>query len=58
MKIGKSTVQIKNKILIGFDNIIADLLSNERPYLIVTDYLARKRKLNISLILFCLTKKY
>ena len=53
----------KRKIVIVFDDIIADMLSNKiNP--IITDLFIRGRKLNISLvfirytILFCFSKKY
>ena len=45
----KNTIEIKQKILIVFDNMIADMLNNEKPNLIVTEYFIRGRKLNISL---------
>ena len=38
------------KILIIFDDIIADILSNKKLRLIVTELLIRGRKLNISLV--------
>ena len=31
-----NTIEIKQKILIVFDNMIADMLNNEKPNLIVT----------------------
>ena len=40
------------KILVVFDDIIADMLSNKKLNLIVTELLIRGRKLNISLVLF------
>ena len=52
----------KCKILIVFDNMIADMLSNKKPNRIVTELFIRGRKLNISLfyfiILFFSAKKY
>ena len=52
----------KRKILIVFDNMIADILSNQKLNPIVTELFIRSRKLNISLvfitILFCCVKKY
>ena len=39
----------KRKILIVFDDMIADILSNKRLNLIVTELFIRGRKLNISL---------
>ena len=50
------------KIMIVFNKIIADILSNKKPNLIIIELFIRGRKLNISLfyyaILFCCTKKY
>ena len=46
----------KCKILIVFDEMIADILSNKKPDPIVTELLIRGRKLNISLI--CITQSY
>ena len=40
----------KRKILIVFDDMIADMLSNEKLNPIVTELLIRGRKLNISLV--------
>ena len=37
-------------IMIVFDDMIADMLSNKKPNLIVTELIIRRRKLNISLI--------
>ena len=52
----------KRRILIVFDNMIADMLLNKKLNLIVTELFARGRKLNTFLvyhtILFCCTKKY
>ena len=44
-KIGKN-----RKILIVFDDIIADLINNKELDSIVTDFLIRRRKLKISLV--------
>ena len=49
--------------MIVFDDIIADILSNKKPNLIVTELIIRRRKLKISLIFitqfyFALPKKY
>ena len=41
----------KRKILIVFDNMIADMLSNKKPNPIVTELFIRSRKINISLVL-------
>ena len=46
----------KCKILIVFDEMIADILSNKKPDPVVTELLIRGRKLNISLI--CITQSY
>ena len=40
----------KRKILIVFDNMIADMLSNDKGNPIVTELVIRDRKLNISLV--------
>ena len=40
----------KRKILIAFEDIIADMLGNKKPNLIVTELFIRGRKLNISLV--------
>ena len=51
----------KRKILIAFNDMIADMLSNEKLNPIVTELFIRGRKLNISLVfisvLFCYPKK-
>ena len=59
----KNTTQIKKrKILIVFDDMIADMLSNNKLNPLVTELFIRGRKLNISLafitnlILLCQTK--
>ena len=40
----------ENKILIVFDDIIADMVNNKKSNLIVTELFIRDRKLNISLV--------
>ena len=40
----------KSEILIVFDDIIADMLSNKKLYPIVTELFIRGRKLNISFV--------
>ena len=40
----------KHKILIVFDDMIADMLSNKKLNPIVTELFIRRRKLNISLV--------
>ena len=62
-KILNNSIQIiKRKILILFDDMIADMLTNEKLNLVITELFIRGRKINISLvllyILFCCTKKY
>ena len=42
----------KHKILIVFDHMIADMLSNIKPNPVVTELFIRGRKLNISLDFF------
>ena len=42
---------IKHKLLIVFDNIIADMLSNKKLNSVVIELFIRGRKLNISLVL-------
>ena len=42
----------KRKILIPLDDMIADMLNNKKFSQVVTESFIRKRKLNISLILF------
>ena len=49
IKILKNTTK-KHKILIVFDDMIADMLSNKRFNPIVTELFIRGRKLNISLV--------
>ena len=51
IKILKNIIQIKNEqILILFDDMIADMLSNKKLNPIVTELFIRGRKLNISLV--------
>ena len=51
IKILKNTVQIKEcKILIVFDDMIADMLRNKKRTPIVTELFIRGRKLNIYLV--------
>ena len=42
----------KQKILIVFDDMIADMLSNKKTKSIVTEFFIRIRKLNTSLVFF------
>ena len=46
----KNTTQIKKNILIVFDDMIADMLSNKKLNPVVTELFIRGRKLNISLV--------
>ena len=46
----------ENKILIGFDDMIADMINNKKLNSIVTELFVRARKLNISLVF--ITKSY
>ena len=53
----------KRKILIAFDDMIADMLSNKKLNPIVTELFIRDKKLNMSLIFitqsyFCCAKTY
>ena len=60
--IEESNPSKKRKILIVFDDMFADMLSNKKLNPIVTDLFMRGRKLNISCfyytVLFCCVKKY
>ena len=40
----------ENKIVIVFDDMIADMIHNKKLYSILTEWLIRARKLNISLV--------
>ena len=52
----------KRKIVIVFDSLIADMLSNVNLKPVVTELFIRGRKLNITLafitILYCCSKRY
>ena len=51
IKILKNTILLKNKkILIIFDDMIADMLSNKKRTPIVAELFIRERKLNIYLV--------
>ena len=51
MKIMKNIILLKNKkILIVFDDMIADMLRNKKRTPIVTELFIRGRKLNIYLV--------
>ena len=43
-------ILIKNKILIVFDDMIADMIHNKKLNSIVTELFIRGRKLNVSLV--------
>ena len=50
IKLSKNTIQTKTKkILIVFDDIIADMVSNKKVNPVVTELFIRGRKVNISL---------
>ena len=50
MKIWKTMIQqMKRRVLIVFDGIIADMESNKKIDPIVTEVFLRRRKLNISI---------
>ena len=50
MKTLNDTIQIKCKILIVFDDIIADMLSSGKLNPVVTELFVTGRKLNMSLV--------
>ena len=50
IKTQKNTTKKKRKILIVFDDMIVDMLSNKKLNQIVTELFIRSRKLNISLV--------
>ena len=56
IKVLKNKIQTKKKILITFDDMIVDMLSNKKLNPIVTELVIRGRKLNISLVF--MTKFY
>ena len=56
MKIVKHTSDKEVKKLIAFDEMIATMLTNEKPNLVVTELFMRDRKLNISFVF--ITKYY
>ena len=63
IKIFKSTMQIKKKLLIVFDDMIADVLINKNLNPIVAELFIRGRKLSISFVFitqsyFAVPKKY
>ena len=46
---------IKRRLLILFDNMIADIFSNKKVHSNVTELFIRRRKLNISLVFITLS---
>ena len=48
--IGKCNPNKKRKILIGFDDMVADMPSNKKLNPVVTELFIRGRKLNISFV--------
>ena len=44
-------IEKKHKVLITFDDMIADMISNKKPNLVVTEIFIKDRKLYISLVL-------
>ena len=50
-KINECNTSRKCNVLIVFDDMIADMLSNKSFYLIVTELFTRDKKLDISLLL-------
>ena len=52
MRILITTTQTEKKILIVFDDMIADIMSNKKFHVIIKDLFIRCRKVNISLVFF------
>ena len=52
VNIWKLIIQQKKVVLIVFDDMIADMESNKKLSLIVTELFLRGRKLNVSLVLY------
>ena len=52
-KINECNTSRKYNVLIVFDDMIADMLSNKSFYLIVTELFTRDKKLDISLFSLC-----
>ena len=50
LNIDEYNLDNENKILIGFDDMIADMIHNKKLDSIVTELFIRGRKLNISLV--------
>ena len=53
--IGEYNPNIKRRLLIVFDNMIADIFSNKKVHSKVTELFIRRRKLNISLVFITLS---
>ena len=49
-KISKITIQIKRKVLLIFDDMIADMINNKELNHVVTELFITGRKLNISIV--------
>ena len=50
IKILKNTIQEKNKVLIVFNDMIADMINNNKLNPVLTELFIRGRKLNISIV--------
>ena len=50
MKILQNTIHVKNKVLVVFDDRIADIINNKKLNLIETKLFIRGRKINISIV--------
>ena len=50
--LNKKNKEKKHKVLIVFDNMIADLISNKNSNSVLTELIIRSRKLNISFVFF------
>ena len=50
--LNKKDKEKKHKVLIVFDNMIADLISNKNSNSVETELIIRSRKLNISFVFF------
>ena len=48
-KIEDYNLNKKRKVLIDFDDMIADMINNKKPNPVVTEFFIRGRKLNISI---------
>ena len=50
MKILKNTILEKNKLLIVFDDVFADMINNKKLNPVVTELFIRDRKISISIV--------